>query len=454
MAANFFDKKENCLKKSDIKSIESHFLQFKMFTKGSSDDVCIGKGIDRESFEIVRTVLAIKSISSESVYERDVDDDFTLRPIKEKNWWKYLTDRSNRFILNPSYCNNDPSWIAYVNNGIRGAINLCPPFFKKDAADQIAIMLHEVRHFDGHDHVTCTQGEGNGVRSACDNNIQDGGSYAVEVQVLVKLSELKELTKEDRALSESSAIYQVNNRFNSRPRVKVSDYIYLSNSQGEIHRASLDNLSRPVHVATLNSPAKVFSYLDNQFTIFPLDTSEDAYRVTSDLKSKKSSIGLLARQYNKDNKNERLHYSGVNYGGYIGILKNDVFYTWSCEDKEFTESVAYRFNVGNLISIFNFKDGTTEDETFILSETGDVYSVKCDEVISKIVLSKKDYTLPTDIVSGFSIQQDSAFILNQRGELLNLNLKTKEISPTSLPTGDWISATPLRRYKIFESVNP
>lgn len=445
-ATNYFDKNETCLKTSDIEKIESHFTQFKNFSTGA-ELICKGQGINDRWFEVVRTVLALQRLTVTDQLQTDNADDFTLRPIGQKDWWGYFTERADTFEIEPSHCNSNPNVVAFVYPFFKDKIYLCKRFFEMDPGSQIEVLMHEVRHFEGFAHLRCTQGNENGNEGACDGNIKTGGSYAVSVQASVELSYVAQLSDADRVLSESSAIYSINNKFNSLPTVKSSNYIYMANEAGEIHRAPVAKLAKTEFVAQMKSPAKIYGN-GSQLTIFPLDTTKPAYRVSKDHKVEATSLGAFAVQYNAENEFERSLYQAVNYYGSGGIAKEETIYAF-CGEAASTLS-AYEFPAGRVQSMLNLKINSDVDATYILSESGEVYDLKCNDRSGKMSSTLTKVTLPRNTVAGFSVDQDSAYVLNDAGELSLVNLKTDRVSATALPADSWISATPIKVYNIFE----
>ena len=443
---NYFNKKETCLKKSDIEKVQSHFYQFQDFSEHEGL-VCKGVDIDAKWFEIVRTVLALQRLTVTDQLQRDLNDDFTLRPIGQKDWWGYFTDRANNFEIEPSHCSQNANIVAFVYPFFKDKIYLCSKFFEMDPGGQIEVLMHEVRHFEGFAHVKCTQGNENGSEGACDSNIKNGGSYAVSVQASVELSYVDQLRDEDRALAESSAIYSINNKFNSLPSVKSESYVYLTNQEGGLYRAPIKNLAKPEFVAQMKSPAKAYGN-GSQLTLFPIDTTENAYRTSKDLKVNAPSIGAFANKYNSESEFERQLYQSANYYGIGAIVKQDTIYAF-CGKGASTLS-GFDFPEGSVQSMLSLKLNSAVDETFVLSTSGEVYKLNCNDMTAKLSTSAVDLALPNDTVTSFSVKQDQAYILNDSGELSEIDLKTQRVSETSLPLMNWISATPIEIYNVFE----
>ncbi len=445
-AHNYFSKNETCLSTSDIQSVASHFKQFQAFTASQSGEICKGEGIDDHWFEVVRSVLALQRLNVNGAIQRDEDDDLTRRPIQEKDWWGYFIERANDFVVNPAYCSSSPGTVAFVYRFFRGQINLCPRFFEMEAGAQIEVLMHEVRHFDGHPHVTCTQGNEAGSPGACDDTILRGGSYAVSAQVSVELAFVDQMSVEERTLSEAAATYTVNNKFNALPKVKTNDYIYLANQAGELYRALVTKLDGLELVAKLKSPAKVHGN-GSQLTIFPLDPAERAYRTSRDLKVNVSGIGAFANLYNAQSAEERSLFSAVNYLGLGAIAKQDTLHAFC--GKNANGLSQHQVTAGTLKAILALMTGVKETQSILLTEAGEFLQLNCDQDTGAMSTTAVELGLPTNLVAGLSFKTGEAFLLTDAGELLRADLESRQVSATQLPVSSWISATPIKIHSLF-----
>jgi hypothetical protein len=204
-------------------------------------------------------------------------------------------------------------------------------------------------------------------------------------------------------------------------------------------------------VTTLDSPARIFSN-GSQFTVFPIDTSKKAYRVLNDFESKVDAIGAFANQYNSENEHERSLYRGANYYGVGAIAKDDKLYAFCAQNA--TSLSSFPFAGGAIKSVFNLKPNSKDaDETYVLGESGNVYDFKCDNETGKFSSSKVDLDFPRDSVDSFSFKKGHAFVLNESGELLSYDFARDEINSTSLPSDSWLSATPLKVYRLFDDAS-
>lgn len=446
-ATNYFNKEEKCLQVEDVQAVQGHFRQFRTFTASGTGEICRGEGIDDTWFEVLRSVLALQRLSVNGTIVRDEQDDLTRRPIQEKDWWGYFTQRANDFVILPAYCDSNPGVVAFVYSFRRGQINLCQRFFEMDPGAQIEVLMHEVRHFDGHPHVTCTQGNEAGTPGACDDVITRGGSYAVSVQVSVELAFVDQLSLDDRALAEASATYSVSNKFNTRTKVKVREYIYLANEAGELHRADLTKLPRTEFVAKLAAPARVLSN-GSQLTIFPLDSAQAAYRRSRDLTVNVQGLGAFANLYNAKSPQEREAMGAANYLGFGGITENDVIHAFC--GKSATGLSQHRVAQGPVKALLNLMPRSTDVENVVVTDAGEALLLTCNQDTGAMRTTPTSLPLPRDVVSGFSVTPGEAFVLTERGELLSVNLKSGELVQIRTGKKAWVSATPLTVHTLFE----
>ncbi len=446
-ASNYFDKEEACLQVSDIKNIEGHFKQFQDFTNTSAKEVC-REEVGEKWFEVVRTVLAMERLQVTDELQTVEGDDLTLKPITEKDWWSYFTQRADRFVIEPSRCSANENIVAFVFPFLRDQIYLCPRFFEMDSGSQIEVLMHEVRHFEGFSHVTCTQGNENGASGACDQKIATGGSYAVSVQAQVELSFVDQLNDADRILAESGAIYSVNNKFNSLPSVKYTNFVYASNGDGQVWRIPETDHTKAELVTTLKDASYIYGN-GSQFTVFPKDASVDAYRTGKEFTSRAKSIGAYANMYNADSISQREEYSAINYYGVGSIVKSNELYTFCGEQA--TSLSAKSFDEGLIQALPVLKNDKDEDHMFILSDSGEMFDFTCDDKTGDLEITAVASTLPADTATAFAFDQETAYVVTKSGSLKTFNMKTGSYESNLSKDSNWLNATPLRIYDVFDN---
>ncbi len=446
-ASNYFDKEESCLQVSDIQAIDTHFDQFQDFTNTSKKEVCRDE-VGEKWFEILRSVLAMQRLTVTDELQADQDDDLTLRPIGDKDWWTYFTQRADSFVVEPSRCGVNENIVAFVYPFFRGSINLCPRFFTMDPASQIEVLMHEVRHFDGHAHVTCTQGNENGASGACDQKIKTGGSYAVSVQANVELSFVDQLNYADRVLSEAGAVYSINNKFNSLPTTKATDFIYASNSNGEVWRMPKTAPQNAELVAQLKDASYIYGN-GSQFTVFPVAADKDAYRTSKSFTTRATSIGAYANLYNASSEAERTEFGAISYYGVGAIVKSNELNTFC--GTQATSMTAQSFNHGSIQALPVLKNDKGEDHMFVLSDSGEMFDFTCDDERGTLAVVPTSQTFPTDVETAFAFDQKTAFIVTTSGELKSYDLNAQTYGSEISTEMNWLSATPLTVYNVFDN---
>lgn len=448
----------NCLDNKEIEEVLPYFVQFSILKEKSSGKVCLEnfeEEVDKQSFQILKSLVAFKKLdiplSAQFNHPANNEDEMNVGAINESSWWKYLTDRADKFIIDPPRCFYSRGTVAFVYGDSKSkTINICPLFFETSLLEQVETLLHEVRHFDGYAHIPCLDGIYKNRGNSCDESILDGGSYAVTIQVLVALSKLETTTKEERYLLEGLAIGRLNNNFNKKVKTKITDYAYLSNSEGEVYRADINNLRKIELVKKLATPSLVYSSL-RDFTLIPLDRTINATRLDRNFSVSAPDIGRFAEKYNNEKISERELYTQFDYYEDSGFLKDGNYYN-SCGisnsrlDKNTIEGVKFK-------SMIKLAIESEKNEAYLMGLSGDVYKVNCREgIVSNTEIGKTKIKFPKDLVGGLSLGQGKALILNDSGEILRLNLKNNKIRPSEIIQRNWISITPHKVYNFFESI--
>lgn len=444
-AVNYFDENETCLLISDLQKIEKNFKQFVNLSKINKPSICAGQEISKPWFMVARSLIVLESLKQAPAVKKDSQDQFTVSPITEKNWWEYLTKRANQFAFHSDYCDKNPHVMAFVRYNKPKTINLCNKFFKESFTSQVSILMHEVRHFDGYSHVTCKKGTDKGTEGGCDKKITDGGSYAVSVQVNVGLSRLKNISAEERALLESSSIYYIDNKFNTQPKIKVNEMIYISHANKKVYKANLKDLSTLMYVTELKSPAKIYSNT-SVMTFFPINPTEPAYRLKADFKQNIKEVGGFAEKYNSDTPKERELYVGFNYFGNGFFMKESELY-YFCGTEKLQKDNYDKLDIKSLVT---FHDGE-ELKSYLQSGSGDLYVFSCDFSKNKALITPTKYNLPVSIIGSVGTKSGQNFILTEKGQFLKVNIRTREMISTKLPVSNWNSVTSRDEYTIFEN---
>ena len=439
----------NCIADNDIKEISEDFVQFEKFLSGKTEYCESDLGI--KWYKIAQSLVTLKN-SSPSEPTIDADDAFTYQAISEKDWWAYFTKRADKFVVQKSCRENV---VAYVQPFFgAGTINLCDPFFEMPISSQASVMMHEVRHFDGHRHVTCTQGNENGSGGACDQKITGQGSYAISVQTLVGLARSKDTSAVEKPLVEAEATYMAFNKFNEVPKVKINYSMLLSNKVGKVYKWVIGQSAELMK--TLASPA-VMNGSGRHLTIYPADSSLEAYRMDNALTARVANPGLYAKHYNSQSVQERAKYKSISYQGTGGLLKGNSL-TTLCNQTSLELGNKNLDSVAKFTRILTISNDSQsiEQESFLLTESGKLYPYDCNSSRTTAVTignstMRMDVSL-TDVKQTLSLGKDS-FAIKADGTLVKMSYENKTFSEESLmmpiENSDWLSATPISKPQVF-----
>jgi len=449
LSANAYGQQNDCVQHNKMEIIAKNFSQFDKFLSNKKEYCESDMG--EQWFKIAKSlVVLIDSVPNEPNY--DINDALTYKAISEKDWWSYFTKRATTFSIK-SRCREGV--VAYVQPFFgRGRINLCELFFQLSVTSQASTMMHEVRHFDGHGHVTCAQGLEQGFSGACDSKITNKGSYAISVQTLVGFARSKNIPEGERSRIEAEAIYMAYNKFNVVPQVEIEKSIVLSNSYGEVYNWSLGGSADLIKV--LETPAVIRSS-GRSLTVYPQDRNLDAYRIDETFQNISSNPGMYATFYNDTDPAERGDYDSISYAGAGGILKDNTL-TTICDYTDPKLSSIKLDQMGLFSKIVTISSGplASNEQSYLLSASGELTPYKCKNHTSSAVDfsgNKLQLSEGSDsIVQGFGVDGEQYALLRD-GSLskLKVNGKMLNLLPLQLPirNQDWVSAAPMSKAKVF-----
>jgi hypothetical protein len=162
-----------------------------------------------------------------------------------------------------------------------GVMHLCPSFYDPSFAiiERIPTLLHEAHHFDGDNfaHEHCSQGRLKGMRNACDPSLQYGGGYAIEVEALSRLNEIKTLPENLRAKARNMALIRAAENFNQAVTPYRLETIYLESIDGKGYLLE-PNFSSLKEVPVIDRIHQDIVSRGTMLTIFPRD-GRDAFAI-------------------------------------------------------------------------------------------------------------------------------------------------------------------------------
>ncbi len=446
-----WSQESQCIQKDDLTQISENFVQFQSFI-GEAQEYC-AEELTEDWLKVLQSLVALKNSKA---LEPDFDpaDALTLKAVSENDWWAYFVNRASTITI-PASCPEGAA--AYVMPMFMpGTIFLCRPFFEASKFSQASIMMHEVRHFDGHSHVTCTRGLDKGSRGACDPDILNKGSYAISVQTLVALARSPEIESADKLLLESEALFTAFNRFNTAPQVRMRDMMVLASDQGEVFEWELKKAEMR-SIATLKEPAVVLNSYDN-LTIYPLDPTVNAYRTDRMAINPIESIGLFANSYNAEAITEKEKYTSISYLGVGGLLKENSLITLCGNSTELLNQDLTEQGLFRSIISLSLDSSDLDRVSALVSDDGGIYSYQCDPTNDqKVILTQEagialSSELAQNLVESFGLGGSQYGVLND-GRLVELTLNNQVFESTDvvLPIENqkWVSATPMSLPELF-----
>ncbi len=438
-----------CISHGDLEKIAKDFSQFNRFLTKQSEYCTQDMG--EQWFAIANSLRVLMTLAPDEP-NYDADDALTYKAITDKDWWAYFTKRADEFIIQSNCPQNV---VAYVQPFFgQGKINLCQLFFEQTVSSQASTMMHEVRHFDGHRHVTCSQGNEKGNGGACDNEITKRGSYAISVQTLVGMARATETSVNEKPMLEAEAVYMAFNKFNSVPKVKLSNSIILSNDQSEVYSWNLRDGVEPV--ATLPEPSIVINS-SNNLTVYPVDAQSEAYRTDKNLFVSVENPGLYAKHYNTESPEDRAQYKAISYFATGGLLKGNSLLSL-CNRDSLKLAATNLDSRGQFVTIMSLSTDEKDEqrESILLAENGDMFRYTCQSKSSdEVRFEKLDMKIAQGadtIVDSFGFNGEQYALLNDGTlGLIQFQNNILRISALNLPMPNqgWISATPISLPEVF-----
>lgn len=277
----------NCLDASVVDQLKS---ALKFETAGiDSFDRCAP---DTHTYKMMQAMELIRTLQFSS---RHLSQPYN-QDILPTDFWGYFSQRANT-VHDEDSCQDGV--VAFVYGMEKdGIVHICPLFYDPHLSkfERAETLLHEVRHFEGYTHVTCTRGPREGMEGACDESVEEKGSYAVTVESLAKMSLLDQnATSVEKAMTKSTAIVLANQVFNEPIRPRDLKAIYLADQNG--HQAYMYSDAGVLPISAITD-GQVISR-DQALAVFPKDHS-DAY--TADVfepnLSPLPALGTFSETYN------------------------------------------------------------------------------------------------------------------------------------------------------------
>ena len=269
-----------------------------------------------KTYMVLQTLILIKTMQYS---DQELGEPFS-QGILPGDFWGYFSTRT-KSIVEETSCR--PGILAYVYGLTHdGQIHVCPDWFLPSTIkyERAQVMLHEVRHFEGFRHVTCKRGQRQGQSGACDDSIEEKGSYAVTVEVLTKMAlNSKDIPRVQKTLLKSLAVSFANDAFNAPVSPQDLTAFYLETTD---HHAYMFSHKGLLEVASLGD-SKIVSRTQS-LVVFPPDKG-DAYsaNVFSTQLDPAPPQGSVATTYNSTPRANRANMIDILNLGYLAVSVTD-----------------------------------------------------------------------------------------------------------------------------------
>jgi hypothetical protein len=363
---------------------------------------------ESHTYKIIETLAAIKGIR---FLPKELPRPYN-QGILPMGLWKYFAEPTSRVMDAGGHSPNCvDGTIAFVLPQFPDStVYICPDFYDGDynLLDRISVLLHEVRHFSGYDHVKCTRGPFLGDEAGCDEALSEKGSYAVSVESLTKMALLEEkFTPLQKEYAKINAISYAESRINQAAAAEHA--LYLRSLEGKAYY-----FDGKVLVAAPFVDGTVVSR-GEKLAVFPADHTE-AYSLNllSTHLSKDPPAGGTSLQFNQLLKSERPEILDIvwNPKASCSVQAHEL----SCNVPDVKEDLLVRTQTENKYAFLGDELGLEESSAiYVANEAG---------MVTKVLLSANGdsavSTFSSPVAARFkaiSLLEGERFGLTKAGEI-------------------------------------
>ncbi len=381
---------KECLTQQQIAAIA---VDFKQFAPNAKAQLC-----DDNSpvFLTLSALNKLKTVQFETSMPVSKDELFRNRfGAIFNNWYTYFTKRIKQIELkNVSNCAKSENILAYVQGGPFSSptMFICPALFDASILpyERVETMLHEARHKDGFSHITCTRGPRANIEGACDQNINDLGSYAVSVESLSQISKYaKGLNPSLRMFLAGTAI-GVTDAFQEPVKVDINQFLLLKTAKNTVLK--LDLATMAIQQLNIQLPEGKLINKDDFTAILPADKTQKSLIFSNIRLEQIESKSATLDTYNKLSASDKASWVDINYGKVLSIIKKTEV-EFICDTSKLDGREIIKLSAGQEAAtmIYPFdKSDITQKNDFLLLKSGQILQLSCNETTKKagIAVSK------------------------------------------------------------------
>lgn len=429
----------DCVSKSEMQTIASHFSQFKGLAKA---DYCYDGS---QTANLVQAIMFMRKTAFSNDMKKSQDELFSGK--FASSWYDYFIGR----ISDISVQSNCPKGVGAYVYGFGSTMYVCPMMLTEtfSAMDRASVFMHEARHIDGFPHTTCSRGARKGLQGACDTRISSGGSYAVTVETYAQMAKYAtDLHPALKAYAMASAVTYADEAFETPVKVDREEKLLVMTNDKNLYsfnplNAQLQALGQTPELG------KIVMRAQNRI-LFPTDRNKNArYLFVNNEGEIVQSAGEAVIEYNSQTPAQKADLSDLHLGAQWSakVYKNRI--KFACDPKSSSTSEV-RIPSGDAENILYLKGYSRVDKSqFLRTSSGQVFEFGCPEGSATPFIKNSTLSVPNDIVRSYKVQNQT-FALTEQGSLVSLNGAQSSPVQTGLD-GTIYEIAPLQSFRFLDN---
>lgn len=429
----------DCVSKSEMQTIASHFSQFKNLAKS---EYCFDGS---QTSNLIQTIMFMRKTSFAPNMKKSTDELFTGKFAGD--WYQYFIGR----ISDISVQSNCPKGVGAYVYGFGSTMYVCPMMLTStfSALDRASVFMHEARHIDGYPHTTCSRGARKGFAGACDSRISEGGSYAVSVETYAQLAKYAtDVHPALKAYALASAVTYADEAFEVPVKIEREEKILIMANDKQMYSWNPSQLK----LETLGQAQDLGKIILRAQTkaIIPTDRSKNAgYFFFKNEGSIEQVPGDIIAEYNTQTPQVRAQLMDLHLGAQWNARIYTDKITFMCNVKT-NDLESITIPEGTAVNVLYLNGYTRTDRSqYLLTSTGKVFEFGCPETRNPRAFIREATNAPQGILRTYKAQEKN-FGLTQDGSLVELNGNQQTMVPTGLD-GQIYEIAPLESYRFMDS---
>lgn len=361
----------DCVEKKEMAEIASHFRQFRDL---ANKDFCFD-GSNKSN--LIATIMFMRKTAFEADMPRSSDELFSGR--FSQSWYKYFIGRIEDFSIQKS-C---PKGVGAYVYGFGNTMYVCPMMLSDafSSLDRASVFMHEARHIDGFPHTTCSEGARKDLQGACDEQISDGGSYAVTVETYAQLARYAtDLHPALKAYSQASAVTYADEAFEVPVRVERQSQLLLMASNQNFYALDMAHGNSVEMLGQVPSLGHIVSRAQH-LILFPDDKNLSAkYLFVKNEGEISQSPGEIVTEYNSQTPAQKAELLDLHIGAQWTAKVYADKIKFSCDPRSAAASELLLKDGNKAVGIIYLKGYDRASRlNYLMTSEGRLYEFGCTE---------------------------------------------------------------------------